>query len=120
MRLTYCLKNDSKLNSESIELMEDVNMSNINLDRIFFAVTLKTGIKKDVMLKKTRKREIVQARQLVQHFAKLKLDKSLSQIGVLTGLKDHATVLHSYKTVNNLKEFNKEFRKLYNEISELL
>jgi chromosomal replication initiator protein len=59
---------------------------------------------------KSRKREIVQARQITMYLAKKYTEASLSHIGKVVGGKDHATVLHSYKTVINLLETSKAFR----------
>ena len=58
----------------------------------------------------TRKREIVQARQLTMYFAKKMTKSSLAIIGLQCGNKDHATVLHACKTVANLAETDKQFR----------
>lgn len=72
----------------------------------------------DQINKKTRKREIVIARQLCHYFSKDGDLGSLSTIGKKFGRKDHATVIHSCKTINNLKETNKSFLREFNEIKE--
>ncbi|NLN32446.1 MAG: chromosomal replication initiator protein DnaA [Flavobacteriaceae bacterium] len=59
---------------------------------------------------KTRKRDVVQARQLAMFFAKKYTKASLSSIGSQIGKRDHATVLHACKTVKNLSETDKVFR----------
>ncbi|MBN2893910.1 MAG: chromosomal replication initiator protein DnaA [Bacteroidales bacterium] len=69
---------------------------------------------------KTRKREVVQARHLAMHFAKLLTNKSLSSIGTEFGGRDHSTVLHAMKTVNNLSDTDKEFRSYIEDIERLL
>jgi len=56
---------------------------------------------------KTRKREIVQARQIAMFFSKKHTKSSLATIGLHCGNKDHATVLHACRTVNNLLETDK-------------
>lgn len=53
----------------------------------------------ELMNSKTRKREIVQARQIAMFFAKGQTDKSLESIGNIIGEKNHVTVLHAIKTV---------------------
>ncbi|MGB1232139.1 MAG: chromosomal replication initiator protein DnaA, partial [Winogradskyella sp.] len=60
---------------------------------------------------KTRKRHIVQARQLAMFFAKKYTKASLASIGTQIGQRDHATVLHACKTVNNLSSTDKQFKK---------
>ncbi len=72
----------------------------------------------DIINSKTRKREIVQARQLAMYFAKKHTKSSLATIGLHCGNKDHATVLHACRTVNNLVETDKQFRIYVEEIDK--
>ncbi|HKL89994.1 chromosomal replication initiator protein DnaA [Flagellimonas lutimaris] len=67
---------------------------------------------------KTRKRHIVQARQLAMFFAKKFTKASLASIGSQIGKRDHATVLHACKTVDNLAETDKQFRKYIEDLSK--
>jgi chromosomal replication initiator protein len=69
---------------------------------------------------KTRKRHIVQARQLAMYFAKRMTKASLASIGSQIGSRDHATVLHACKTVDNLTETDKQFRKYVEDITKKL
>jgi chromosomal replication initiator protein len=70
------------------------------------------------MQSKTRKREIVQARQVSMFFSKNMTKSSLASIGAQIGGKDHATVLHACKTVNNLIDTDKHFRHQISEIEK--
>ncbi|MCB9202859.1 MAG: chromosomal replication initiator protein DnaA [Flavobacteriales bacterium] len=67
---------------------------------------------------KTRKRDIVQARQLAMYFAKKYTNASLASIGQKIGNRDHATVLHACKTVNNLKDTDKNFKIYLSDLQE--
>ena len=67
---------------------------------------------------KTRKRHIVQARQLAMFFAKKYTKASLASIGSQIGHRDHATVLHACKTVDNLSFTDKQFRKYVEDLSK--
>ena len=69
---------------------------------------------------KTRKRHIVQARQLAMFFAKRLTKTSLASIGNQIGQRDHATVLHACKTVDNLAETDKQFRKYVDDLTKKL
>ena len=69
---------------------------------------------------KTRKRHIVQARQLAMYFAKRMTKTSLASIGSQIGQRDHATVLHACKTVDNLTETDKQFRKYVEDLRKKL
>ncbi len=72
----------------------------------------------DMINSKTRKREIVQARQLAMYFSKKHTKSSLATIGLHCGNKDHATVLHACRTVNNLIETDKQFRTYVEELDK--
>ena len=72
----------------------------------------------EVFYSKSKKREMVQARQLAMHFAKKYTKCSLAAIGQQCGGKDHATVIHALKTVANLLETDKQFRTLATEIEK--
>ena len=67
---------------------------------------------------KTRKRHIVQARQLAMFFAKKLTKASLANIGQQIGHRDHATVLHACKTVDNLAFTDKQFRKYVEDLTK--
>jgi chromosomal replication initiator protein len=74
----------------------------------------------DTLQAKTRKREVVQARQIAMYFSKSLTKYSLTSIGAQIGSKDHATVLHACKTVNNLKDTDKNFRQYVEDIEKKL
>jgi hypothetical protein len=75
------------------------------------------GVPLNMIISKTRKREIVEKRQMLQtvvgEFTKL----SLSSIGEYTGGKDHATVLHAKKTISNLVATDRVIAFDYESIS---
>ncbi|MDP2724442.1 MAG: chromosomal replication initiator protein DnaA [Bacteroidales bacterium] len=80
----------------------------------YFSIALET------INSKTRKREIVQARQLAMYFSKKHTKNSLATIGLHCGNKDHATVLHACRTVHNLTETDKQFRVYVDDIDKKL
>ncbi|PHX91437.1 MAG: chromosomal replication initiator protein DnaA [Flavobacteriales bacterium] len=67
---------------------------------------------------KTRKREIVQARQIAMYFTKDLTKSSLKNIGIFFGGRDHSTVIHACQTVNDLIETDKKFRHDVEEIDK--
>lgn len=69
---------------------------------------------------KTRKRHIVQARQIAMYFSKKLTKASLASIGNQIGDRDHATVLHACKTVNNLASTDKKFNQYVEDLSKKL
>lgn len=74
----------------------------------------------ETLQSKTRKRHIVQARQLAMFFAKKLTKASLASIGSQIGQRDHATVLHACKTVDNLASTDKQFRKYVEDLNKKL
>lgn len=64
----------------------------------------------------SRKREVVQARQITMFLSKKYTDCSFSHIGKIVGKRDHATVLHACKTIKDQIEINKDFRSTVEEI----
>ncbi len=67
---------------------------------------------------KTRKREIVQARQISMFYAKDLTKSSLKTIGMHFGGRDHSTVIHACQTVNDLMETDKKFKSDIDEIGK--
>jgi len=66
----------------------------------------------------TRKRQMVQARQIAMYLAKKYSNASLSSIGEQCGKKDHATVYHACKTVANQLETDKQFKVMFADIEK--
>lgn len=74
----------------------------------------------EILKSKTRKREVVQARQIAMFFSKKLTKSSLANIGAHCGGKDHATVLHACRTVNNLSETDKQFKTYLTDLEKKL
>ncbi len=117
----------SSLNKKAINLdlakkMIDKFVKNtsreISIDYIQKVVCDYFGLPLETINSKTRKREIVQARQLAMYFSKKLTKSSLATIGLHCGNKDHATVLHACRTVNNLIETDKQFRNYVEELDK--
>jgi chromosomal replication initiator protein len=64
----------------------------------------------DKLLEKTRKREVVQARQITMYLAKMFTKNSLKTIGDHFGGRDHTTVIHSCQTVRDLMDTDAVFK----------
>ncbi len=90
----------------------------ISIDYIQKVVCDYFNLPVDIINSKTRKREIVQARQLAMYFSKKHTKSSLATIGLHCGNKDHATVLHACRTINNLVETDKQFRTYVEELDK--
>lgn len=92
----------------------------ISIEYIQKVVSDYFDIEIEILKSKTRKREIVQARQIAMYFSKKMTKSSLANIGAHCGGKDHATVLHACRTVNNLSETDKQFKAYLNDLEKKL
>jgi chromosomal replication initiator protein len=80
------------------------------------------------MLSARRSRYLVRPRQTAIYLAKLLTSKSLPEIGRLFSNRDHTTVIHSVKTIERLRQGDKEMnlnldnlknKILYNKENEI-
>ena len=92
----------------------------VTIDNIINTVCAHYGLEPSMIHTKSRKRDVVQARQIAMYLAKNNTDYSASKIGTLIGGKDHATVLHACKTIRELREVDKAFRADVDEIQAAL
>ena len=88
----------------------------ITIEEIIAKVCEHYKMDESVLHTKSRKREIVQVRQVAMFLAKKHTDISTSKIGHLIGNRDHATVLHACKIMKDLVEVDKEIRADIEEI----
>ena len=81
----------------------------VTLDSILKAVCNTCHVTMDDISSTSRKRTIVQARQIAMFLAQKHVkDITLNRIGELIGGRDHTTVLHSCKLVANQMNYDKE------------
>ena len=93
----------------------------ISIDKIQRSVCEYFNVSRTDMHSKSRKRQIIQARQIAMYLSrKLISNCSLSTIGSEIGGKDHATVLHACNTVNDLMATDKVFRRYVTDIEATL
>ena len=109
-----------ELAKEMIDKLIKNTKREISIDYIQKVVCSYYNVAAEMLHSKTRKREIVQARQVAMYFSKSLTKSSLATIGSQIGGKDHATVLHACKTVNNLMDTDKRFRMQIDEIEKKL
>lgn len=111
----------------TVELAEKITekivgeqQNDITIDKVQKVVCDYFNITRDDLLSKTRKRQIVQARQIAMYMSRTLINCSLSTIGAEIGGKDHATVLHACSTVNDLMATDKTFKQYVTDIEKIL
>lgn len=92
----------------------------ISIDKVQKTVCDYFNITRDALLSKSRKRQIVQARQIAMYMSRNLINCSLSTIGAEIGGKDHATVLHACTTVSDLMSTDKTFKQYVSDIENML
>jgi chromosomal replication initiator protein len=108
------------LAKKMIDKYVKVSAREVSMDYIHKIVCDYFNLPIELLKSKTRKREVVQARQIAMFFAKKMTKWSLASIGAQCGGKDHATVLHACRTVNNLSETDKQFRGYLEDLEKKL
>ncbi len=90
----------------------------LSIQQIQSLVCDKFQVNADQLCSKTRKRAVVQARQLSMYLAKQCTQHSLKQIGKHFGGRDHSTVIHACQTVNDLMDTDEDFRGKVNDLQK--
>ena len=103
-----------------IEKIVQTPQSEITVSKISSVVCDYFKISPEQMASKSRKREVAQARQIAMYLSRTLTNTSLSYIGSQIGGRDHATVLHSFNTVNDLLDTDRTFKKYISDLKRIL
>lgn len=118
--LAYNREVDLELTKRVVSQTIRMEEKKITIEKIQDVVSNYYNIHLDMIQSKSRKREIVQARQVSMFLSKKYTDSSYSHIGNMIGKRDHATVLHACKTVQDSIDIDKSFKKSITEIERIL
>jgi chromosomal replication initiator protein len=88
----------------------------LNIDHIKRIVCDYYHITIDDLAKNSKKQEYCLPRQIAHYLTKKYTNEHLATIGNAIGNKDHATVIHSCRTICNIIETDKRFRTQIEEI----
>jgi len=95
------------------EALKEVKIKGLDFIAVIVSIVCEeSGLEPYMLNSKTRKREIVQARQIAMTLSTRMTRCSLAVIGENIGGKDHATVLHAKKNILGLTETDKKLRTL--------
>lgn len=110
-----------------IELARDVVRSiigevrsRVTIDEIQRLVCAQLDIPEDLIRAKTRKQEVVNARQIAMYLAKELTNSSLKTIGLHFGGRDHSTVIHAYQTVEDSMKSDQKQKSVIQELRSRL
>ena len=109
-----------ELAKEALKDLLAVQNRQISIENIQKTVADYYKIKVADMFSKKRTRNIARPRQMAMHLAKELTDLSLPEIGQSFGGRDHTTVLHAYRKIEELKNTEPAFRKDYSLLIQVL
>ncbi len=111
---------DLELARETLKnIVHDID-SEVGIDYIQKTISEYFKIPIDQLKDKTRKKEIVLARQIAMYFAKDYTNHSLKTIGDHFGGRDHSTVIHAVQAVSDFCDTDASFKKTVEEIRKKL
>lgn len=93
---------------------------NITIEDISKAVCQYLNIAENKIREKTRKKEIVLARQLAMYFSKELTKNSLKTIGLHFGGRDHSTVIHACTSIEHMRNSDNSMKDLIDSIRNKL
>ena len=108
------------LAKEVLKVYVSMYQKEITIEHIIEVVCAEMNIDRERMNSSERTREVAIARQLAMFLAKKHTKQPLTNIGAAIGGRNHATVLHSCKTISNLMDTEKLFRQQVEQIEKRL
>jgi chromosomal replication initiator protein len=100
-------------------IVQDID-SEVGIDFIQKTVSDYFNVALEDLKAKTRKKEIVIARQTAMYFSKEYTNHSLKSIGYHFGGRDHSTVIHAVQSVNDMIDTDSKFKSSIEELKKKL
>ncbi len=107
---------DQDLAARVMRMIVKIEARVITCENILNLVIGTFGVDMKSINSKSRKREIVLARQAAMYLCKQYTTQSVSRIGTIVGGRDHATVLHAIKNVDDLLQTDPEFKRKFDAV----
>ena len=111
---------DLKLAEKIVRRLINISDEPITLDIIVDIVCEHMNVTQQDINSKSRKKDIVLARQIVMYLAQNKTSIPATRIGRLIGGRDHSTVIHSCRKIEKALEKDKDLKTLINTITKAL
>jgi chromosomal replication initiator protein len=111
---------DLKLAKDVVRSVIGEVKTHVTIEEIQRVVCEHLGIPEDLIRAKTRKQEVVNARQIAMYLTKELTNSSLKTIGLHFGGRDHSTVIHAYQTVEDSLRTDPQQRNLVQQLQSKL
>lgn len=102
------------------DLMRGAEPRRVRIDDILRTVSKHYGVNRGDLLSGRRNRSIVRPRQIGMYLAKLLTSRSLPEIGRRFGNRDHTTVLHAIRKIEQLMNDDNQLREEIELLKRLL
>lgn len=102
------------------DLMRGTEPRRVRIDDILRTVSKHYGVNRGDLLSGRRNRSIVRPRQIGMYLAKLLTSRSLPEIGRRFGNRDHTTVLHAIRKIEQLMTDDNQLREEIELLKRLL
>ena len=115
--------NNQQIQSSCRPKRENVHMDNerrITIDEIQKKVSSYYHVKHDDLISSRRIRTFARPRQIAMYLSKKLTTRSLPEIGRKFGGRDHTTVIHAVKKIEELKSNNTKFEEDINLITQMI
>lgn len=107
---------DTELAERIVKKSVRIEAKKISIESILEKVCEHYSIDQHIIHSRSRKRDVVNARQVAMFLAKKYTDESSSRIGQIIGQRDHATVIHACKAIQGQYEVDKNFQAELEEV----
>ncbi|MBA64438.1 MAG: chromosomal replication initiator protein DnaA [Candidatus Marinimicrobia bacterium] len=94
--------------------------NDVSIENIVKKVSQLSKVSEKEIIGKSRKMEIAEARQLSMYLCRDIMGTSLMNIGVYFGGRDHTTVMHAVKTIDNKKTTDIKMKKMITSVRQEL
>jgi len=102
------------------DLVQGIEPRRIKIEDILRIISRHFGVSKGDLLSQRRHRSVVWPRQIGMYLAKQLTARSLPEIGRRFGNRDHTTVLHAIRKIENEITGNPRLRDEIDELKKLL
>ena len=113
--------NEALIDSIIRERVGDQNFQRVNIHDVIDGVCKIFAVSEEELIGKSRRQNIAEARQVVAYLCREVLDMPLNTIGIHLGGRDHTTIIHAHKKVEDLLKKDNKFKRkvdiIFNEIS---
>ncbi|HKB60296.1 MAG TPA: chromosomal replication initiator protein DnaA [Gallionellaceae bacterium] len=109
-----------ELAKEALKDLLAIQNKQVSIENIQKTVADFYRIKLVDLLSKKRTRAIARPRQVAMHLARELTQMSLPEIGAAFGGRDHTTVMHACKTIENLRGVDAAFNADFNLLNQIL